>query len=69
MERLDDGTPELLRRVLEEVNRAELRAYPMLIGHPWWSPRLKWLEVEWRPPRWCAMGRRLAGPAEKAATE
>ncbi|MBN1093433.1 hypothetical protein JKP75_13195 [Blastococcus sp. TML/M2B] len=45
MDRLEDGPPDLLRRLQKEVGRTELRAYPMLTGYPDWSLRLEGLEV------------------------
>lgn len=59
MERLDDGPPELLQKVQQNVGRPELRAYPMLTGHPAWSLRLEGLEVgRIRPGRgWLDVGR------------
>jgi hypothetical protein len=72
MERLDDGPPELLRRVLKQADRGELRAYPMLTGHPWWSLRLEGLEVgRFRPGRgWLDVGRvgRTGNESEARAT-
>ena len=43
--RVEDSPPPLVQGLLDRVDRADFRAYPMLSRRGWWSLRLKGLEV------------------------
>jgi hypothetical protein len=59
MNRLEEGPPAVLQQLKKAIGRPELRAYPMLTGHPDWSLRLEGLEVgRFRPGHgWLDVGK------------
>lgn len=69
LQRLDDGPPQLLRTLQQQVDRDELKAYPMLTGHPEWSLRLEGLQVgRFRPDRgWLDVGKTSAAGVDGEA--